>query len=780
MCRARLQNKISGMEFFAHINRNTNEKQTLLSHSRGVAEFAKEFACGFGNEDWIECAALFHDLGKENPEWQKYLLSGGKRRGNHSESGAQFVYKKSVHAGNFAKVIPYIIAGHHAGLPDWHEGSGNSLKSLLASDKVQIDNAFTDSKSAPLFQEPHSPPFGTGIVSKYDPKTLTEHFHLWIRMLYSCLVDADFLDTERFMNQRQFAMRKHYASLETLKQKLDSYMQKKRDGCAPSTLNEIREKIYGACLSKANGEAGFYSLNVPTGGGKTLASMAFALSHAIKKNKKRIIVAIPYTSIIEQTANVYKWGSDDVNEIAERKKTNDILFGDENVLEHHSNFNFDDDADEEKNVRYRLAAENWDAPIIVTTNVQLFESLFNAHSSPCRKNHNIVNSVIILDEVQMLPAEYLQSILSVLRGLVQCFGVTVVLCTATQPALEGEIGADSARFSGIPKNRIRPIIENPSELSEKLKRVEINTELAKKKLNGWESLAAKLETYNQVLCIVQTRKDCRTLYAILHDRVPEGTYHLSALMCAEERSEIISEIKEKLTAHKTVRVVSTQLIECGVDIDFPVVFRALAGLDSIAQSAGRCNREGKLERGTLFLFSPPKDAPPGLLRKAADTTKELLRKNDYRLELSPELYREYFTNYFRTVNCFDTCEFSDAMQSEKNELQFQFRSLSDRYHLIEKEYQAAVYVRYKSDKTGKDDKDLLQRLQAGEIDTMLFRKLSRYAVNLSLTDIRQLVNEGRVLQTENVFMQRLDDESLYKNGIGFAADSLPSFSTYVY
>ena len=762
-------------EFFAHINNDTNETQSLVSHAKGVASFAEKFAREFENEDWARCASLFHDLGKETISWQNYLLNNSKRTINHSECGAQFVFKKMSEAKPFAKVLSYIIAGHHAGLPDWHAGSGNSLKSIL--EKKFEAAQFANSSLIPLFQKPKSLPFGKEVCSKNNPHELSEHFHLWIRMLYSCLVDADFLDTEQFMNAQQFSLRGNYASLKSLKQKLDLYMQKKQSETAPSKLNEVRKQIYNECISKANEDAGFFSLNVPTGGGKTLSSMAFALSHAIQKNKKRIVVAIPYTSIIEQTASVYKWGTDDKCEIAERRKTNNILFGNENVLEHHSNVIFENENDSEKNLRQKLATENWDAPIIVTTNVQLFESLFNAHSSSCRKIHNLVNSVIILDEAQMLPANYLQSILSVLRGLVQCFGVTVILCTATQPALEGTIGTDSARFLGIPKNLIKPIIENPFALSEKLKRVQIDTSLAKEKINDWETLAKKLEAYTQILCIVQTRKDCRSL----HKCMPNGTYHLSALMCAEERSEIISEIKNKLKANETVRVISTQLVECGVDIDFPIVFRALAGLDSIAQSAGRCNREGKNELGTLFLFCPPNDAPAGLLRKACDTTKMILRKHNYQLELSPDLYHEYFENYFKTINDFDTCQFLDAMQSEKDDLQFQFRSFSDSYHLIQNTYQATVYVKYVSQKTGKNNFSLLENLQAGERDRNLFQKLSRYAVTLSLNEIQQLVNEGHIVQVENeIFMQRLDDTTLYQNGLGLVADSFASFETYVF
>lgn len=486
-------------------------------------------------------------------------------------------------------------------------------------------------------------------------------------------------------------------------------------------------------------------------------------------------MAIPYTSIIEQTAKVYKFGTDDEEKIEELKKLGKSLFGEENVLEHHCNFQFS--TDKELSEKQKLATENWDAPIVVTTNVQLFESLFNAHSSSCRKLHNIVDSVIILDEVQMLPPEYLKSILSVLQGLVKCFGVTVVLCTATQPTLEGPIGSDNATFDGIPKNEVIPIIENPTELAEQLKRVRINTEFVKNKITEWKTLVDKLCEFEQVLCIVQTRKDCREL----HKLMPEGTIHLSALMCAEERSDVISLIKEKLRKNESVRVISTQLVECGVDVDFPVVFRAMAGMDSVAQSAGRCNREGKLEKGTVYLFETPKNVPSGLLQKGANVTRDLLEKYNYKLDLVPELYNEYFVHYYKSLNNFDKPEFKKNMLDGISTGKFQFRTFSDNYHLVENGFQGTIYVRYCSEKTNKDNLILLQRLETLDIDKKLFRDLVRYSVNLPMNEIQELLKEGRIKQPiEGIYMQDLNDENLYQQGLGLVSDSMQSFNTYVF
>ena len=765
------------MDLIAHKTEDGRE-QYLFEHAQNVAELCSHFAETFRNADWAFFAGMLHDLGKADSDWQKYIRGEKATSVKHSEAGAQYAFSKMNSKDPVAKIIPYLIAGHHAGLPDWNEGSGNSLKSILDNTDIPyLEKLLTNPDLAKLREAefPKSAPFG-----KNTPlPDLLEHLHLWIRMLYSCLVDADFLDTENFMTPDKSEMRGDYASLSELKQNFDSFMSEKTANASDSKINKIRASILQACRNKAKLAPGFYSLNVPTGGGKTLSSMAFALEHAITYGKKRIVMAIPYTSIIEQTAKIYKYGTDNDEEIKKLIKENKCLFGEKNVLEHHSNFDFDNNKELSYAIRQKqkLATENWEAPIIVTTNVQLFESLFNAHSSSCRKLHNLVDSVIILDEAQMLPPEYLKSILSVLQGLVKCFGVTVVLCTATQPALEGEIGSDRAAFEGLPKNLVTPIIENPTELAEQLKRVEINTDYAKEKMTDWQSVADKLREYEQVLCIVHTRKDCRELHSLM----PEDAIHLSALMCAEERSDVITEIKDRLRSGKSCKVISTQLVECGVDIDFPIVFRALAGLDSIAQSAGRCNREGKLRHGTVYLFNPPSNIPKGQLEKGANVTKDLLDSYRYNLELTPKLYKEYFSKYYKLLNNFDKCEFDSLIQKEKEQCKFQFRTLSDKYHLIDNVYQGTVYVRYCSTRTGKNNISLLTSLNAGEVDRQLFRKLARYSVNLPKKDIAELLKEGRIIEPiEGVFMQSLDDDTLYQVGLGLVADSVQSFSTYIY
>jgi len=581
-----------------------------------------------------------------------------------------------------------------------------------------------------------------------------EQLHLWVRMLFSCLVDADFLDTEKYMDEKG---RGGYRSFSELKELFDNYMTEKK---SDSELNKKRNEILEQCRNKASLPPGFFSLNVPTGGGKTLSSMAFALNHALKHDKKRIIMAIPYTSIIEQTAKVFKYGTDNNDEIEQRKKIGKYLFGENQVVEHHSNL--DPENESSKN---RLAAENWDAPIIVTTNVQLFESLFANRTSACRKLHNITNSIIILDEAQMLPPEYLKPILSVLKGLVDYFGVTVVMMTATQPALIGKIGIEPNSFEGL--TNITNIIDDPDSLTKVFKRVDIKFPDDLNKRKNWEEIAEELKTFDQVLCVVNTKNDCRQLHSLM----PEGTVHLSAFMCGEERSEIISEIKTKLKNREPIKVISTQLVEAGVDIDFPVVYRALAGLDSIAQAAGRCNRENNLfpNIGNVVVFNPPKQAPPGLLRKGEDACKAIIRNQSYQ-ELTPRLYTDYFKYLYTNLNTFDEPEFYNHLVKDASDFTFQFRTFAQKFNLIDSMAQKSIVVWYENKNTGSNSFDLIEKLKYAGPSKNLIRKLQRFIVNVPYDEknpnnmFNRIQKNNYIEPIHGYWIQ--SDSILYKPGLG--------------
>ncbi len=763
--------------YIAHVCKEKNSEDLkphdLIQHLLAVSEKAKIFAEAFGSGDWAELAGLWHDLGKFLSGWQVYIrkqtgydedahIEGYGGRPNHSMVGAVLSLERFKSVG---KILSYIVAGHHAGLPDWlpDEAGGDLVNRIykdLLNGKLNTDELDKIKQISIVESYLKAPAAKTPPLKIKTPKDMAqrqEHFHLWIRMLFSCLVDADFLDTEVFMEQGKAAMRGNYPGIDDLKNRFDMFMDtKKRDLSKP--INKQRDIILNLCREKAALPPGFFSLTVPTGGGKTLSSMAFALEHALKYGKQRIIMAIPYTSIIEQTAKVYKYGTDDEEEIEEAVKNEDILFGEDSVIEHHSNI--DPDKEDHKS---RLACENWDAPVIVTTNVQLFESLFAGRTSSCRKLHNIVNSVIILDEAQMLPPEYLKPILSVLRGLVEHFGVTVVLCTATQPALSGKIGAGQSVFDGL--LNVVEIVDKPIELARSFKRVEIiPPDLSK--YTEWPELAKQLKKYKQVLCIVNTRKDCRDLHALM----PQDAVHLSANMCGEERSEIISSIKQKLKNKKPVRVISTQLVEAGVDIDFPVVYRALTGMDSIAQAAGRCNREAKLNAegrmGKVVVFQPPKPSPIGLLRKGEDAAKDIFRMYDIQ-ELHPILYTEYFKRFYASVNDFDKPRFHDRLVREANDFQFQFRTFAQNVRLIDDVAQQGIIVWYQGKE--KNSLGLIDYLRRNGPERWVIRKLQRFIVNIPIPLFYKLRDEGYIEELHGYWVQK--STGLYKSGKGLLADS---------
>lgn len=769
--------------FIAHVRRTPDGEcvsQPLDEHLNAVARIAGEFAAGFGNRDWGELLGYWHDLGKFHPAWQSYLaretgcnedahIEGIGNRPNHSTAGATLIIERlSQKYSNAARLLAYSIAGHHAGLADWYpDEAGGDLQNRLYRQSGELNTGDLDvirqiNEAQPFINRPLPetiPSIFGNSRSREEQERALEHTHLWVRILFSCLVDADFLDTEAFMEPEKGQGRRKYLPLGQLKSRFDSYIQRKETTSPDTEINRKRKEIRQLCQSSAQMKSGFFSLTVPTGGGKTLSSMAFALNHAMQHNKQRIIVAIPYTSIIEQTAKIFKYGTDNDEEIEERKKTNDVLFGEDQVVEHHSNL----DPTKETG-RNRLASENWDAPIIVTTNVQLFESLFASRTSSCRKLHNIVNSIIILDEVQMLPPEYLKPILSVLRGLVEHFGVTVVLMSATQPALEGRIGTPPNVIQGI--QNVTHIIDDPESLAREFSRVELSLPTDLSQQSEWEGIRDQLLQQEQVLCIVNSRKDCRDLHSLM----PKGTVHLSALMCGEERSVVISEIKEKLRHDEPIRVISTQLVEAGVDIDFPVVYRALAGFDSIAQAAGRCNRENKLaklgKKGKVVVFVPPRPSRTGLLRKGEDACKEVLRTNSVQ-ELSPGLFVKYFRQFYASLNDVDKPRFYDRLVKDAGAFEFQFRTLAQNFNLIE-DNQKSIVIWYENPRNQNNSLHHIDQLRKKGPDRWITRKLQRFLVNVHFKQFERIQRLGYVEEIAGYWVQ--SSEGLYKPGLGLQLD----------
>lgn len=604
--------------------------ERLEVHLHEVAALAAEFAGAFEAAEWGRLAGLWHDLGKYRPEFQR-RIRGSREQVEHAGIGAALARQHGLIPLAFA------IAGHHAGLanPTTRSGSGLPLADRIEANRAPLAEVLplippdlVDNRPAVGLPRWAMIPSG---ASRHAQEAGRRALEFWTRMIFSALVDADYLATERFRSPERHAARPERHDIKELADLLD---QKLATFTTNSEVNVIRRAVLDDCVRAAAQVPGFFSLTVPTGGGKTLSSMAFALRHAALHGLRRVVVAIPFTSIIEQNAAVYR----------------DIL-GPDRVVEHHSNL---DEAalrehDGEAETLRRLAAENWDAPVIVTTNVQLFESLFANRPSRCRKLHNLTRSVIILDEAQALPAGFLLPVLDSLRELVARYGCTVVLSTATQPALSRR----AAMPSGL--EDVREIATDPVKLARALTRIRVRWPRPGDPPTSLEELAERMRCEPQVLAIVHRRRDASDLAGLLPTA---DRHHLSALMCPAHRIEVLGRVRAALLAKRPCRVVTTQLVEAGVDVDFPVVFRALAGLDSLVQAAGRCNREGALRDttgkpalGRFEIFRAATEPPAGILRRGLEATVAMLARYPEGLMLGdPGTTDEYFRLLFGAVD----------------------------------------------------------------------------------------------------------------------------------
>ncbi len=610
-------------QFYAHSTTDPQRSdwQDLAEHLHQVANMAAEFASTFKAQELAAPMGLLHDIGKYTDEFQR-RIAGASLRVDHSTRGAMLAVERY---GQIGRLLAYGIAGHHAGLANGREG-GERTALCDRLKGVGLPSLKDEWLREIVLPEQLTPP---QFIPDADRGGF--QFAFLTRMLFSCLVDADYIDTEAFYDrvapsgqtkERSTSRALKSPSLPALRERLDTYLM---GFAANSPVNRIRADILLHTRKAAKHTPGLFSLTVPTGGGKTLASLAFALDHAIHHGLRRVIFVIPFTSIVEQNAAVFRTALGDLGEAA--------------VLEHHSAFMAAQpprsDAERyQARAKLRLAMENWDAPIIVTTAVQFFESLFAARPSQCRKLHNIAGSVVILDEAQTLPLKLLRPAVAAIDELARNYCTSVVLCTATQPAL------NSPAFRGGLKN-VRELAPNPPELFRKLDRVRVRY------LGALDDnqLVAELSNLDQVLCIVNNRRHARALYQALADQ--PSARHLTTLMCAKHRSQVLSEVRIRLVTGKPCRLISTSLIEAGVDISLPTVYRAEAGLDSIAQAAGRCNRNGEraAEHSEVRIFATANCdwAPPPELRQFAQAAQEIMRQQQYRDDLlSPPAIEAYF------------------------------------------------------------------------------------------------------------------------------------------
>ncbi len=759
---------------FGHV-----EPHPLFDHLHEVARLSAGFAAGFG-ADWASLAGLWHDLGKCRPGFQRYIRECVAQRSEdaHIESKVSGPDKTHSAAGALhamevfgrldakqgpmrSRVLAYLIAGHHAGLADWINEENRCLSFRLASDEVrrEYEEAVTALPAGAL-AEPSALP------SLRDIPGGSSGFALWVRLLFSCLVDADFLDTERFMSQGRSEARDGFPSIDAMRATLDAFLRRNTDelalnGRAETLVNRLRAEVLQQCREAARLAPGFFTLEVPTGGGKTLSSLAFALTHAAQHKGRRVIYAIPYTSIIEQTADVFRSVFAELGEV---------------VVEHHSQA--ESEATQET-ARSRLACENWDAPLVVTTNVQLFESLFAARTSRCRKLHNLVGSVIVLDEAQQLPAEFLNPILDTLNLLVAHYGVSVVFCTATQPALTSTNYFDaSANLRGV--QDVRAIIRDPDTLFDRLKRVDVRMPADFRATMQWPELAAEVVQHDSVLTIVSTRRQAHDLHRLM----PADTLHLSNRMCGAHKAQVIGSIKSRLASqrmgHDTdpLRVVSTSLVEAGVDLDFPVVYRAMAGLDSIAQAAGRCNREGLLDGlGEVVVFVPPETRLPKSMRDAVGACVSALHGAGGD-PLERTRFEPYFRHLYRAAEL-DKHGIANLLKPDGQSLAVSFRTAADHFRLIDDADQACVVVRYHRD-TDDDtiDKHLATLAKQGP-ERWLMRALQRYTVNIHQREADRLLNSG-ALELAMPGLHILRADSLYHPELGLLQEEHDVFNASGY
>lgn len=677
------------MEYIAH--REKDRVQPLLQHLLGTAERARDFAEKFNRGEWGYCCGMLHDIGKYSEKFQRKIKEDDSIRVDHSTAGARLCRELQ----GMYPFLEYCIAGHHAGLPDY----GNELDTGSASTLVGRRKKWIEDYQA-YKTEVQIPTLTTLPFNQTETENPDFSLSFFMRMIYSCLVDADFLDTEDFMEAGQ-TQREAGEDLTTLLHKLEKHVEGWMKNKETESVNGRRTEILRNCMEQGENPKGLFRLTVPTGGGKTTASLGFALKHGVYNHMDRIIYVIPYTSIIEQNAGVFR-----------------EILGDQNVLENHYNVDYDSS---EEFKPMQLAAENWDKPVVVTTNVQFFESLYANKSSKCRKLHNIANSVIIFDEAQMLPVDYLKPCIAAMEELLDRYGSSVVLCTATQPALQ----------SLFQKER------NAIELCPRMEEQFRFFERVRYKNLGYldeEELVSRLEGEFQTLCIVNTRKKAQKLYQKLKG---EGCYHLSTSMYPKHRKRVLEQIRKRLDKKNPQKciVIATSLVEAGVDLDFRTVYRQLAGIDSMIQAAGRCNREGKYDvsKSNVFIFQFDEKETVRGQRQQIDVAKSLLADEAEISDL--ETVKTYFEKlYYLRGEDLDKKKILQEFQKGK----YNFKETAQNFKLIEEDT-AALFIG-----NTEEAKKILQEIKFQGFTRNNMRRAGKFCVNIRKKEMEKFCAAGIV------------------------------------
>ena len=699
------------MEYIAHLNEG--RIQTMKDHLCGTAELAGRFAGRFGKSDWGYACGMLHDIGKYSLAFQDKIKNNSDRRVDHSTAGAKACFEK----GGMYSFMSYCIAGHHSGLPDYGSSSdpGNA-PTLQGRKKKHIEDC--DAYKSEI----HIPEIKT---LPFDPKNSPDpdfSLSVFIRMLYSCLVDADFLDTEYFMKEGR-TQRETGEEPSVLLEKLKKHVAGWLLNEDTETVNGRRTEILRHCFECGHKERGIFQLTVPTGGGKTVASLAFALQHAVENQMDRVIYVIPYTSIIEQNAVVFR-----------------KILGEQNVLENHYNVDYEST---EELMPMQLASENWDKPVVVTTNVQFFESLFANKSSKCRKLHNIANSVIIFDEAQMLPTDYLKPCIAVMEELAANFRSSIVLCTATQPALSPFFQRE------MPVTELCPRVEEQFRFFERVTFQNVGT-------ISEDELIEKLQKEEQALCIVNTKKRAQRLYQKMKG---EGVFHLSTAMYPKHRRRVLDKIRRLVKDGKRCILISTSLVEAGVDLDFCTVYRQLAGVDSMIQAAGRCNREGKRAAqdsfAYLFQFEEKEYVPGQQLQ--IDVSKMLLSEGEDISSLHG------IEKYFEALYHFrgESLDKKKIFEEFKDK-RYNFAKAAKEFKLIE-ENTLTVFISREE-----EAEELLWQIKHQGYTKSGMRKAGQYCIQLYENDIEKLQGAGmlRPISEDIKDFYELVDSGQYSEEMG--------------
>jgi len=681
----------------AHTRNEAGAQQDLVEHLTAVAKLTREFARGLGAEEAGYWLGLWHDIGKFHPRFQSYLAAcerdpAHREYVDHKAAGAVLASDPASPAG-LGTLMAMVLQAHHGGLKR-HTDFTQWLRDRVATGEPAA--ALLLAREAMGTLEPSA---AVPLPAWIEQATDRAPVEMFLRMMFSALVDADSVDTEHHHHPERTGLRKFRTAMADLWRRFESNQNNVLASARDDRLTEVRREVYEAAVAAADGATGFYRLAVPTGGGKTRSAMAFALRHAMRHDLERVIVAVPFLTITDQTAEVYR-------EIFEPGSTGRV------VLEHHSQARDVESDSMDPDSRWaRLAAEDWGAPVVVTTTVQLFESLFSNTRSDCRKLHRLARSVIILDEAQALPSHVLRPIVDALADLTVNYGTTVVISTATQPAFD--VIPEFARVKAT------DIITNPRPLFRGLSRVHYDWRT--KDTMTWDQVAHLMRLEPQILTVVNTKPDAHSLLAALGDPL---ALHLSTTLCGAHRRHVLDEVRGRLKRGETCRLVTTQVIEAGVDIDFPVLLRALAPLDSVIQAAGRCNREGLRPSGKVIVFDPADGrVPPGAYRVATEKTRGLVATG-----VDPD-DPEQVTAYFRALLVRPFID-TDARGIQALRARLDYPEVASQFQMIREKTQS-VLVPYRRPDQPKEAEELRRDLQARRGDPrQLWRRAQPYLVSL--------------------------------------------------